>query len=115
MLSDPYSPSFKLCQNHHIKTAATRDTMAIILILLNAPALINAPLSFFQNNFISVFSISLYNVLQLLVFIAVTAFNKRGPHGRLVFTKCVLPSVNKVYYYYYYYYYGEHHEFPFLR
>ena len=41
--------------------------------------------------------------LQLLVFIAVTAFNKRGPHGRLVFTKCVLPSVNKVYYYYYYY------------
>ena len=37
----------------------------------------------------------------VLVFIAVTAFNKRGPHGRLVFTKCVLPSVNKVYYYYY--------------
>ena len=34
----------------------------------------------------------------------VTAF-KRGPHGRLVFAKCVLPSVNKVYYYYYYYYY----------
>ena len=30
----------------------------------------------------------------------VTAF-KRGPHGRLVFAKCVLPSVNKVYYYYY--------------
>ena len=28
----------------------------------------------------------------------VTAF-KRGPHGRLVFAKCVLPSVNKVYYY----------------
>ena len=23
-------------------------------------------------------------------------------HGRLVFAKCVLPSVNKVYYYYYY-------------
>ena len=43
--------------------------------------------------------------VHLLVFIAVTAFNKRGPHGRLVFTKCVLPSVNKVYYYYYYYYY----------
>ena len=43
-------------------------------------------------------------LVQLLVFIAVTAFNKRGPHGRLVFTKCVLPSVNKVYYYYYYYY-----------
>ena len=41
-------------------------------------------------------------LVQLLVFIAVTAFNKRGPHGRLVFTKCVLPSVNKVYYYYYY-------------
>ena len=38
--------------------------------------------------------------VQLLVFIAVTAFNKRGPHGRLVFTKCVLPSVNKVYYYF---------------
>ena len=34
---------------------------------------------------------------------SVTAF-KRGPHGRLVFAKCVLPSVNKVYYYYYYYY-----------
>ena len=33
----------------------------------------------------------------------VTAF-KRGPHGRLVFAKCVLPSVNKVYYYYYYYF-----------
>ena len=32
-----------------------------------------------------------------------TAF-KRGPHGRLVFAKCVLPSVNKVYYYYYYYF-----------
>ena len=32
----------------------------------------------------------------------VTAF-KRGPHGRLVFAICVLPSVNKVYYYYYYY------------
>ena len=30
----------------------------------------------------------------------VTAF-KRGPHGRLVFAKCVLPSVNKVYYYYF--------------
>ena len=43
-------------------------------------------------------------LVQLLVFIAVTAFNKRGPHGRLVFTKCVLPSVNKVYYYYYYYF-----------
>ena len=42
-------------------------------------------------------------LVQLLVFIAVTAFNKRGPHGRLVFTKCVLPSVNKVYYYYYYF------------
>ena len=41
--------------------------------------------------------------VQLLVFIAATAFNKRGPHGRLVFTKCVLPSVNKVYYYYYYF------------
>ena len=39
--------------------------------------------------------------MQLLVFKAVTAFNKREPHGRLVFTKCVLPSVNKVYYYYY--------------
>ena len=39
-------------------------------------------------------------LVQLLVFIAVTAFNKRGPHGRLVFTKCVLPSVNKVYYYF---------------
>ena len=24
-------------------------------------------------------------LVQLLVFIAVTAFNKRGPHGRLVF------------------------------
>ena len=33
----------------------------------------------------------------------VTAF-KRGPHGRLVFAKCVIPSVNKVYYYYYYFY-----------
>ena len=32
----------------------------------------------------------------------VTTF-KRGPHGRLVFAKCVLPSVNKVNYYYYYY------------
>ena len=41
-------------------------------------------------------------LVQLLVFIAVTAFNKRGPHGRLVFTKCVLLSVNKVYYYYNY-------------
>ena len=30
----------------------------------------------------------------------VTAF-KRGPHGRLVFAKCVLPSVNKVNYHYY--------------
>ena len=29
----------------------------------------------------------------------VTTF-KRGPHGRLVFAKCVLPSVNKVYYYF---------------
>ena len=36
---------------------------------------------------------------------SVTAF-KRGPHGRLVFAKCVLPSVNKVYYYYYYYILG---------
>ena len=45
----------------------------------------------------------IFFLVQLLVFIAVTAFNKRGPHGRLVFTKCVLPSVNKVYYYYYYY------------
>ena len=43
-------------------------------------------------------------LVQLLVFIAVTAFNKRGPHGRLVFTKCVLPSVNKVYYYFLFYY-----------
>ena len=34
---------------------------------------------------------------------SICAFNKRGPHGRLVFTKCVLPSVNKVYYYYYYF------------
>ena len=33
---------------------------------------------------------------------SVTAF-KRGPHGRLVFAKCVLPSVNKVYYYNYYF------------
>ena len=32
---------------------------------------------------------------------SVTAF-KRGPHGRLVFAKWVLPSVNKVYYYYYF-------------
>ena len=30
---------------------------------------------------------------------SVTAF-KRGPHGRLVFAKCVLPSVNKIYYYF---------------
>ena len=29
----------------------------------------------------------------------VTAF-KRGPHGRLVFAKCILPSVNKVYYFF---------------
>ena len=43
----------------------------------------------------------IFFLVQLLVFIAVTAFNKRGPHGRLVFTKCVLPSVNKVYYYYF--------------
>ena len=27
---------------------------------------------------------------------------KRGPHGRLVFAKCVLPSVNKVYYYFFF-------------
>ena len=41
----------------------------------------------------------IFLLVQLLVFIAVTAFNKRGPHGRLVFTKCVLPTVNKVYYF----------------
>ena len=47
----------------------------------------------------------IFCLVKLLVFIAVTAFNKRGPHGRLVFTKCVFPSVNKstiIYYYYYY-------------
>ena len=41
--------------------------------------------------------------LFFFFFHPVTAF-KRGPHGILVFAKCVLPSVNKVYYYYYYYY-----------
>ena len=29
-------------------------------------------------------------------------YSFRGPHGRLVYTKCALPSINKVYYYYYY-------------
>ena len=33
----------------------------------------------------------------------VTAF-KRGPHGRLVFAKCVLPSVNKVYYHFFFFF-----------
>ena len=57
------------------------------------------------NEFVLLHVFFFFFFVQLLVFIAVTAFNKRGPHGRLVFTKCVLPSVNKVYYYYYYYYY----------
>ena len=56
------------------------------------------------NEFVLLHVFFLFFFVQLVVFIAVTAFNKRGPHGRLVFTKCVLPSVNKVYYYYYYYY-----------
>ena len=45
-------------------------------------------------------------MIFLLIFFLVhpvTAF-KRGPHGRLAFAKCVLPSVNKVYYYFYYYF-----------
>ena len=45
----------------------------------------------------------MYDMLHDFFFHPVTAF-KRGPHGRLVFAKCVLPSVNKVYYYYYYHY-----------
>ena len=39
---------------------------------------------------------------QLLVFIAVTAFNKTGTHEILVFTKCVLPSVNNNKNYYFF-------------
>ena len=39
-------------------------------------------------------------MLHDFFFHPVTAF-KGGPHGRLVFAKCVLPSVNKVYYYYF--------------
>ena len=64
-------------------------------------------MSFFVMNLICcmIYLFIFFFLVQLLVFIAVTAFNKRGPHGRLVFTKCVLPSVNKVYYYYYYYNY----------
>ena len=34
-------------------------------------------------------------LVQLLVFIAVTAFNKRGPHGRLVFTKVGRKTLRK--------------------
>ena len=52
------------------------------------------------NEFVLLHVFFFFFFVQLLVFVAVTAFNKRGPHGRLVFTKCVLPSVNKVYYYF---------------
>ena len=41
----------------------------------------------------------IFCLVKFLVFIAATALNESGPRGRLVFTKCVLPCVNKVYYY----------------
>ena len=39
-------------------------------------------------------------IIFFLFFVHPVIAFKRGPHGRLVFAKCVLPTVNKVYYYY---------------